>query len=190
MENPTLSLTIKSTKGIATQLQTSVEVFPVGTQTQGFQGMGIWDTGATGSVITKNVADALGLLPINKKIVHTANGPAEQNVYLVNIGLPNRLMVTDMFVTEAPLHGCDVLIGMDIISLGDFSITNFNDQTCMSFRVPSKHEIDYVQHPTMNAGIITHGGQVNASTAEVTPPPKPPNMNRQQRREWERKYGK
>lgn len=34
---------------------------------------------------------------------------------------------------------------MDIITLGDFSITNYNGVTCMSFGLPSKHEIDYVK---------------------------------------------
>jgi len=43
------------------------------------------------------------------------------------------------------------LIGMDVITLGDFSITNHNGITCMSFRVPSSHEIDYVKNP--NYGI-------------------------------------
>jgi uncharacterized protein YecA (UPF0149 family) len=34
---------------------------------------------------------------------------------------------------------------MDIITLGDFAVTNFNGNTCMSFRVPSLHQIDYVE---------------------------------------------
>lgn len=33
---------------------------------------------------------------------------------------------------------------MDVINLGDFSITNFAGNSCMSFRTPSLHEIDYV----------------------------------------------
>ncbi|MBI3139488.1 MAG: SEC-C domain-containing protein [Sphingobacteriales bacterium] len=40
---------------------------------------------------------------------------------------------------------------MDIITLGDFSITNHNGDTCMSFRLPSSHEIDYVKN--LNYGI-------------------------------------
>ena len=37
-----------------------------------------------------------------------------------------------------------VLIGMDVICLGDFSITNVGGQTWMSFRTPSCVAIDYV----------------------------------------------
>ncbi len=46
---------------------------------------------------------------------------------------------------------CEALIGMDVITLGDFSITNHNGSTCMSFRVPSGHEIDYVKN--LNYGV-------------------------------------
>ncbi len=35
---------------------------------------------------------------------------------------------------------------MDIIALGDFSITNHEGVTCMSFRYPSCHELDYVKN--------------------------------------------
>jgi hypothetical protein len=39
----------------------------------------------------------------------------------------------------------DILIGMDIITLGDFAITNANHRTVVSFRIPpdTKH-IDFV----------------------------------------------
>lgn len=37
----------------------------------------------------------------------------------------------------------DLLIGMDIISLGDFAITNVNGKTTFSFRLPSTSIIDF-----------------------------------------------
>lgn len=79
---------------------------------------------------------------------HTANGMALQPTFIVDIVLPNGLKVRDVTVTGASAlsGGCDVLIGMDIIALGDFSITNYKDCTCMSFRIPSMHEIDYVKN--------------------------------------------
>ena len=40
---------------------------------------------------------------------------------------------------------------MDIINQGDFSITNKDGITCMSFRVPSMHEIDFCRNPNMKA---------------------------------------
>lgn len=110
---------------------------------------GIWDTGATGSVITKNVVNALQLIPTGVTKVHTANGETTQNTYTVDIILPNSVRVQRVKVTEVVdlSGGCDALIGMDIINLGDFSVTNHTGKTCFSFRIPSLHEIDYVSSP-------------------------------------------
>jgi hypothetical protein len=38
----------------------------------------------------------------------------------------------------------DILIGMDIITLGDFAVSNFEGVTKFSFRVPSLSHIDFV----------------------------------------------
>lgn len=106
---------------------------------------GLWDTGATGSVINRSIADTLGIKPIGRTKVHHADGESETNVYLVNILLPNNVGIPGVRVTEGKITGADMLIGMDIITLGDFSITNHKGVTVMSFRIPSCHEIDYVR---------------------------------------------
>ena len=41
--------------------------------------------------------------------------------------------------------GFDVLIGMDIISKGDFSISNYGGHTVFSFRSPSMGTTDYAE---------------------------------------------
>jgi hypothetical protein len=111
----------------------------------------IWDTGATGSVITRKAASALKLMPISKMQVHGVNGTSTQNVYLVSITLPNNVTISPVRVTECEsLNGpFDVLIGMDIIGNGDFAVTNSNNQTVMSFRIPSISRIDFTD-PTNN----------------------------------------
>lgn len=77
--------------------------------------------------------------------VHGFNSTSDCELYLVNIGLPNGVYFVDVKVTKAGLIGTDVLIGMDIITLGDFVITNKNGNTVFSFRTPSLSEIDYVK---------------------------------------------
>jgi predicted aspartyl protease len=106
---------------------------------------GIWDTGASNSVITKKVIDELGLQPISKVKVHTASGEYDSDVFLVNVVLPGNVAVAGVRVTEGKISGADTLIGMYIINMGDFSITNYNNKTTMSFRTPSLYEIDYVK---------------------------------------------
>lgn len=107
----------------------------------------LWDTGATHSAITNKLAVTLGLKPISKANVNTAGGNTLQNVYMVNIYLPNFVVVPYVTVTEcSSVAGkFDVLIGMDIITLGDFSITNVGRKTILSYRTPSYQTIDYVK---------------------------------------------
>lgn len=106
----------------------------------------IWDTGATSTVITSKVAKDLGLKPISLATSHHAGGSSQVPVYLVNVYLPNNVRCIGIKVIEAVLSGnTEVLIGMDIISMGDFSFTNVNGKSCFSFRTPSIKEIDYVE---------------------------------------------
>ncbi|MRY85105.1 aspartyl protease family protein [Parabacteroides distasonis] len=109
---------------------------------------GIWDTGATNSVITKSTAQALGLIPISMAKVIGVHGSKEVPVYRVSITLNNENISLETEVTECEeLSGTQnigMLVGMNIIGMGDFSISNFNGETTMTFRVPSLEKIDYV----------------------------------------------
>jgi gag-polyprotein putative aspartyl protease len=141
------AFTIKSNAGILNQLVSLVNVVVPNT-IRTIQVKAIWDTGATATVITDNVVRSLGLIPTGMSNVNTANGPAIQNTYIIDVVLPTGITVKDVTVTGAMAlsGGCEVLIGMDIITIGDLSITNHKGITCMSFRIPSLHEIDYVKN--------------------------------------------
>lgn len=112
----------------------------------------VWDTGANGTVITKQVADELGLKPIGITEVYHAQGKGFTNEYLVNVALPNGVVIPGVRVTEGVLASCDVLIGMDIIAMGDFAVTNANSHggTTLSFCIPSVAEIDFVPRSREN----------------------------------------
>lgn len=146
------AFTVKSNSGLLRVLITDINVHIPG-KVNYSSIKAIWDTGASGCAITKKVAQQLGLVPTGMAQVNTANGIATQNTYTIDIGLPNKVIIQGIIATEidALAAECDALIGMDVITLGDFSITNHNGATCMSFRVPSGHEIDYVKNP--NYGI-------------------------------------
>lgn len=106
----------------------------------------IWDTGATNSVISTKVVDECGLKPIGMTRVFHAGGSTENcEVFLVSIFLPNKVVVPTVRVTKGVLAGCDVLIGMDVISQGDFAITHHGGKTTFSFRLPSREQIDFVK---------------------------------------------
>ena len=106
----------------------------------------LWDTGATGSVITRKVVDECGLKPISIANVHHAKGTGTSNVYLVSIFLPHGVCITSLRVTEGELAGdVEVLIGMDIIGRGDFAVSNRNGKTVFTFRMPSLERTDFVE---------------------------------------------
>lgn len=144
-----VSLTLRS-NGILRQLVTDVnvtEAYDPRTQTSHppqntFKG--IWDTGATGSVITQEVVDKCGLKPSGVTEVTHAHGKTIAETYSINIVLPSGMAFIALTVTKGNLGpGAQLLIGMDVISQGDFALTNKNGKTCFSFRVPSLDEIDY-----------------------------------------------
>lgn len=110
---------------------------------------GLWDTGATNSVITKSTAQKLGLKVVTRATVRGVHGEREVNVYYVRITLNNNNIAVNTQVTECDElsadHSVGMLIGMNIITLGDFCITNYEGRTVMSFVVPSQKKIDFVE---------------------------------------------
>lgn len=63
-------------------------------------------------------------------------GTLATTVHLINIALPNRLMFPMWRVAKVASHGgIDVLVGMDILGIGDFAVTHHNGNTTFSFFV-------------------------------------------------------
>jgi hypothetical protein len=114
----------------------------------------LWDTGATNSVISARLVKALNLKPIGKVTISHAQGQTDVNTYLINIMLTNNVGVTFLRVSEGVLSGFDMLIGMDIISQGDFSLSCSSGKTVFSFQTPSTHEVDYVTGKMVQTPIV------------------------------------
>jgi len=118
-----------------------------GTPPPAFDFDAVWDTGATNTVVTQKVVDTLKLSPVTKRRTYTGSGSILADVYLVNIVLPNNVQMVGVPASCLPITGPDALIGMDIITRGDFAITNKNGVSKMSFQFPSTHDIDFVKNP-------------------------------------------
>ena len=106
----------------------------------------LWDTGATSTCISKDIVDSLNLIALGRQNILTPSGLSIANTYMVDIVLPNHVTVTGVKVCDSEIgsQGLGVLIGMDIINLGDFAVSNYNDRTTFSFRIPSQIKTDYV----------------------------------------------
>ncbi len=124
---------------------------------------GLWDTGATNTVINRNVVDDLKLSATSATEVRTAAGITKANVYIINLWLPNGIIIPDLQVTEGDLGDTDLLIGMDVMNRGDFSVSNFNGITCFSFRVPSLEAIDYTTNLHKNKQVINSNKKVGVN---------------------------
>lgn len=107
----------------------------------------LWDTGATTTCISLSLAKKLGLMPVDtvKNVVGANNEPFSAPVYCVQIRM-GRFVIPIHNVIGLPMDGTDreVIIGMDIISKGDLSITNYSGRTIITFRTPSLEAINYV----------------------------------------------
>lgn len=141
------ALTVKH-NGLAREIHSPVHLQPAGnTENSKMVNFdGLWDTGATNTVITQKVVETLGLKQTGITEVYTPQGSHKTPTYLVElIFLDSKLRFKAVNVSLGKLSNCDVLIGMDIISNGDFVITNKKQKTVFTFQVPSTRELDFVE---------------------------------------------
>ena len=113
------------------------------------QAVGIWDTGATNTVFDASLIQELGLVEVDTTQVITSNGRRTAKVYLANVYLPENMAIDGIQIIDGEVLGRpnrrrNVLIGMDIISRGDFIVSNYQNQMKFTFRMPSQG------HPTIS----------------------------------------
>ncbi len=100
-----------------------------------------WDTGATNTVITPEIVAAIGLEPSDKYAVSTLNGIIEVNTYLIDLCFENGYRIANLRVLSGEDYSdfdYDVLIGMDVITKGDFIVSTLNGETSFYFRMPAQ----------------------------------------------------
>lgn len=59
-------------------------------------GIALWDTCATTTCISESVVERLNLVPTGMMGIRTPSSTKSVNTYLVNVGLPNHLNVSDV----------------------------------------------------------------------------------------------
>jgi predicted aspartyl protease len=143
--------------GLCRQLTLPVKISIADTEGGEYLTNGIIDTGADGSVISHHVAKVLGASPYSFTRSNTAS---EQNVitpmYRASIQLKDDVIISGLNVTAGSLvEGTECLIGMDILTMGDLAVTNFEQKTCVSFRIPSIQHIDFVDAANKSKPIVS-----------------------------------
>jgi hypothetical protein len=126
----------------AENLVSDVEVYPAPTKEPGkFEKIRAkWDTGANHTVISTRLKERLNLIPIDSEVVSGLGGSQVIDVVRLAVKLPNDLFISSKHIGVCNINsasGVDILIGMDIIQLGDFHISNAGDKSLFSFVIPS-----------------------------------------------------
>lgn len=107
----------------------------------------LWDTGATCSCVSHQVVSDLKLSVISIAKMLSASEEKETTVHYVDVFLPNGVSIpgVEVYDSEIGKQGIGMLVGMDIITRGDFSVSNANGKTVFTYRHPSQERIDFVR---------------------------------------------
>lgn len=103
----------------------------------------LWDTGATDTIISQKVVEALGLVPVGKCNIEGIGGIVDAFEYKISIYIEGKMKFAEITALASEDCGYDLIIGMDVIGLGDFAITNKDGQTWFAFRHPSQDHIEF-----------------------------------------------
>jgi predicted aspartyl protease len=122
--------------GLPKQLLSDVEVISVDDSSRRSKYRGVWDTGATATMITPKIFNELNLAEVDTTTVYGVNSSKKVPIVLVDLVLPNRIKVNGVRATVSDIQGIDILIGMDLILLGDFSISTFEKKAVFTFAIP------------------------------------------------------
>jgi hypothetical protein len=104
----------------------------------------LWDTGASHCFITASLARKLDLVPVRRTRVGHAKGSSTEDVYVINLHItPKYYVEVEVTECQSDISSFDVIIGMEVISQGDFAITSKRGVVTFSFRLPSQTHIDF-----------------------------------------------
>jgi hypothetical protein len=155
-KKPFSAVTSRGEDGLLRQLITPIQfiipkVFPSYTGVP-IDSVALWDTGATNSVVSRDLVEAHNLEIIDQQKVLGVNTDSIVPVTKVDIILNKKFAFPDWRVTVGELGDkIGFLVGMDIIAHGDFSVTQFlnkHNKPCsiFSFLFPAYGDpVDFVE---------------------------------------------
>lgn len=108
----------------------------------------LWNTATHRSCISQRVIEELSLTPHSEQ-----EGEAS---YAVDVHLPNKIRIHIMnagIMAPTSAGQAECLLGMDVISQGDISISHSDGKTFFSFRAPSQGGVDYAEKIERTQGL-------------------------------------
>ena len=95
----------------------------------------LWDTGSTSTILSHHLIAELKPEPFQQGGVTGIGGDAESNTYLIHVLLPSGDAVAFVEVYEADIEDYDAIIGMDIITRGNFHLDCNGDKIEFTFSI-------------------------------------------------------
>ena len=103
----------------------------------------LWDTGASISAITPRLVKDLCLIPAGTVSIRGVTGSKDVEFVLVTIELPFGILRNNLKMAICDFSDdIGIILGMDIITLGDFKLLHGNDRTIFSFTSPPKNTLE------------------------------------------------
>ena len=95
----------------------------------------MWDTGSQYTFLSSRIVEALQLKPVGKAGISGISGNSDADVYNVHVVLPSGDAVINVEALGCGYSDYDVIIGMDIIMLGEFHFDRMDDHSVFSFNI-------------------------------------------------------
>jgi predicted aspartyl protease len=105
----------------------------------------LWDTGANGCCISRRIASNLSMTPYMNQEVTTFHGTSTAPVFAIDVILPDgKSIVTVPATAFNATREYDVIIGMDIITMGDMSLKHYQGKEMFLFSLlGNSQSLDY-----------------------------------------------
>lgn len=103
----------------------------------------MWDTGADVCVISKRIADELGVNATGQMSVDGVHGEDIADVCYIHVKLPTNDYIMNVETIIRARTDYDFVIGMNVIAHGDIAISTAEDKTVFSVRIPSEGHIRF-----------------------------------------------
>lgn len=121
---------------LADEIITSCDFMTIDMQKRVHAERVMWDTGSNTTIISSRLAKQLGGEVFGRGAMDGIGGSSEGNTYLLHVLLPIGDTMAYYEIIESDYGDYDAIIGMDIITKGDFHLDSIKGETVFTFTLP------------------------------------------------------
>jgi predicted aspartyl protease len=112
-------------------------IVPEGEPIEGFRVRALWDTGATHCQVTPELAKKMGLKSLGRMDSNNAAGKTPTEIYELGMVIGEKIHYPKLYFGVSQGHErFDIVIGMNAIKYGRFTLNGHGDERTFRFEVP------------------------------------------------------